>query len=90
MVLNLYEKLHQSSIYIFLGGKKSTLLQEKLKCSISFPPKIEIEALYKIINMLSKKFKRKKKEKKITNLKSLIVWSKGSPHRKIRELFKST
>ena len=66
MVLNLYEKLHQSSIYIyfFLGGggggvgkwgKKSTLLQEKLKCSISCPPKIEMEALYKIINMLSKK-----------------------------------
>ena len=71
MVLNLYEKLHQSSIYIYIyifffgvggggggmgkWGKKSTLLQEKLKCSISCPPKIEMEALYKIINMLSKK-----------------------------------
>ena len=69
MVLNLYEKLHQSSIYIYIyiyifgggggvmgkWGKKSTLLQEKLKFSISCPPKIEMEALYKIINMLSKK-----------------------------------
>ena len=49
-----------SEFYLyFLGGKKSTLLQEKLKCSISCPPKIEIEALYKITNTLSKKLKNK-------------------------------
>lgn len=59
-------------IYIFFvgggggkWGKKSTLLQEKLKCSISCPSKIEMEALYKIINMLSKKIKNKKEKKSL-------------------------
>ena len=73
MVLNLYEKLHQSSIYIYIFweggggvwgevGEEKYIITRKIKCSISCPPKIEMEALYKIINMLSKN--KNKKEKK--------------------------
>ena len=36
-------------------GEEKYIITRKIKCSISCPPKIEMEALYKIINMLSKK-----------------------------------